>query len=90
MAGHHHISTEAAAITTVQSDEMDANMEEYFQGEKHQLGRHVTMLLILLITMILVSWFSYYKTGHSVGTGLLQTNSPTFRELSKFGETSHC
>ena len=35
--------------------EMDVSVDEYLQGEKHQLGRHVTMLLILLLTIIVVS-----------------------------------
>lgn len=35
--------------------EMDLGVQEYLKGEKHQLGRHVTMLLILLVMMIVVS-----------------------------------
>lgn len=35
--------------------EMDVHVDEYLQGEKHQLGRHVTMLLILLLMIIVVS-----------------------------------
>ena len=35
--------------------EMDLWVDEYLKGEKHQLGRHVTMLLILLVMMMVVS-----------------------------------
>lgn len=46
---------EVEAIFGVKSVEMDLSVEEYLKGEKHQLGRHVTMLLILLVMMIVVS-----------------------------------
>lgn len=35
--------------------EMDLKVDEYLTGEKHQLGRHVTMLVIMLFTIIVVS-----------------------------------
>lgn len=35
--------------------EMDLKVDEYLTGEKHQLGRHVTMLVIMLLTIIVVS-----------------------------------
>ena len=34
---------------------MDLKVDEYLTGEKHQLGRHVTMLVIMLLTIIVVS-----------------------------------
>lgn len=50
-----HLFTEVEAIFGGKSVEMDLGVFEYLQGEKHQLGRHVTMLLILLLTIIVVS-----------------------------------
>lgn len=46
---------EVEAIFGGKSLEMDLGVQEYLKGEKHQLGRHVTMLLILLVMMIVVS-----------------------------------
>lgn len=46
---------EVEAIFGGKSVEMDLSVDEYLQGEKHQLGRHVTMLLILLLTITVVS-----------------------------------
>ena len=45
------------AIFGGKSVEMDLSVTEYLQGEKHQLGRHVTMLLVLLLMIIVVSEF---------------------------------
>jgi len=50
------LTTEVEAIFGGISVEMDVHVDEYLQGEKHQLGRHVTMLLILLL-MIIVGLF---------------------------------
>lgn len=46
------LSIEVEAIFGGKSLEMDLGVQEYLKGEKHQLGRHVTMLLILLVMMI--------------------------------------
>lgn len=46
---------EVEAIFGGKSLEMDLGVQEYLKGEKHQLGRHVTMLLILIVMMIVVS-----------------------------------
>ena len=35
--------------------EIDLGVDEYLKGEKHQMGRHVTMLVILLVMMVVVS-----------------------------------
>ena len=60
--------------------EMDLSVDEYLQGEKHQLGRHVTMLLILLLTIIVVSKsnpvvikpeFSPLQCAHSLASSWL-------------------
>ena len=41
--------------------EMDLKVDEYLTGEKHQLGRHVTMLVIMLITIIVVSTITVFS-----------------------------
>ncbi|CAH3121098.1 unnamed protein product, partial [Porites lobata] len=47
--------TESPTIEAIfggKSVEMDLKVDEYLTGEKHQLGRHVTMLVIMLFTII--------------------------------------
>lgn len=45
-------TSEVEAIFGGKSVEMDLKVDEYLTGEKHQLGRHVTMLVIMLFTII--------------------------------------
>lgn len=43
---------EVQAIFGGRSVEIDLGVDEYLKGEKHQMGRHVTMLVILLVMMV--------------------------------------
>ena len=46
--------------------EMDLKVDEYLTGEKHQLGRHVTMLVIMLLTIIVVSTLAVQPTNTAI------------------------
>lgn len=45
--------------------EMDLKIDEYLTGEKHQLGRHVTMLVIMLLTIIVVSTLKLFSLANT-------------------------
>lgn len=45
---------------------MDLKVDEYLTGEKHQLGRHVTMLVIMLLTIIVVSTLAVQPTNTAI------------------------